>query len=164
MEEKNSLNYYYTIRNAIWATFRKDVMIGGFTYFLGETCAVGYTSLLVYIINYLKDESASLTDGIILICIFGVLMTVGALCKNFFVFSGYQTAIKIRKTLIAAMYSKISRLSMQSLTETNSGKLITIVSGDIQAIERSLAICSIVLAAPFINLIAYTVLIFTSGW
>ena len=63
--------------------------------------------------------------------IFGALMTVGALFKNFFVFQGYNMAIKMRKTLIAAMYSKISRLSMQSLTETNSGKLITIVSGDI---------------------------------
>jgi hypothetical protein len=42
-----------------------------------------------------------------------------------------MTAMKIRKTLVIAMYLKISKLSMKSLTETNSGKLISIVSGDI---------------------------------
>ena len=164
IKEKTPLSQYYAVRNAVWATFRNDIFIGAFSYFMGETCAIGYTSLLIYLINFLKDDTAPITDGIILIAIFGALMTVGALFKNFFVFQGYQTAIKIRKTLIAAMYSKISRLSMQSLTETNSGKLITIVSGDIQAVERSLAISSVVIAAPFVNVVAYSVLVFTSGW
>jgi ABC-type multidrug transport system fused ATPase/permease subunit len=59
---------------------------------------------------------------------------------------------------------KISKLNMKSLTETNSGKLITIVSGDIQSIERPLALVSIFLAAPFINIVAYIVIGFTSGW
>jgi ABC-type multidrug transport system fused ATPase/permease subunit len=75
-----------------------------------------------------------------------------------------MNAVRIRKTLIAAMYSKVSKLSMKSLTETNSGKLITIVSGDIQAIERPLAMIPIVFAAPLINLIAFLVLLFIIGW
>jgi ABC-type multidrug transport system fused ATPase/permease subunit len=151
MTDRTPGAYYYVIRNAVWATFRKDALTGAFAYFMGETCAIGYTSLLIYLINFLKDENATLEEGIILIAIFGTLMSIGALFKNFFVFHGYNMA-------------KISRLSMQSLTETNSGKLITIVSGDIQAIERSLAITTVVIAAPFVNLVAYTVLIFTSGW
>ncbi len=75
-----------------------------------------------------------------------------------------MSAVRIRKTLIAAMYTKVSKLSMKSLTETNSGKLITIVSGDIQAIERPLAMVSIVFATPLINLIAFLVLLFIIGW
>ena len=48
------------------------------------------------------------------------------------------------------MYTKISKLSMKSLTQTNSGKLITIVSGDIQAIERPLGLVasSLVVVLP----------------
>jgi ABC-type multidrug transport system fused ATPase/permease subunit len=72
--------------------------------------------------------------------------------------------MKIRKTLVLAMYLKISKLSMKSLTETNSGKLISIVSGDIQSVERPLALASQVISAPFINLVAYIVLGITSGW
>lgn len=53
---------------------------------------------------------------------------------------------------------------MKSLTETNSGKLITIVSGDIQAIERALGAAPIILAAPFVNIIAYLILGFSAGW
>lgn len=53
---------------------------------------------------------------------------------------------------------------MKSLTQTNSGKLITIISGDIQAIERALGIIAILIASPIINFIAYAVLWVTSGW
>ena len=37
----------------------------------------------------------------------------------------------MRKTLVSAMYDKVSVLSMKSLTETNPGKLITLISADI---------------------------------
>jgi ABC-type transport system involved in cytochrome bd biosynthesis fused ATPase/permease subunit len=66
--------------------------------------------------------------------------------------------------LIAAMYSKISKLSMKSLTQTNSGKLITIVSGEIQSVERMLGLLGTLFASPFINAVAYTVLGITNGW
>lgn len=70
----------------------------------------------------------------------------------------------MRKTLVASMYTKISKLSMKSLTQTNSGKLITIISGEIQAVERPLGIVAMLLASPVVNLIAYAVLWITSGW
>lgn len=60
MKGKSSLEYYYVVRNSVWATFKKDALIGAFSYFMGETCAIGYTSLLIYLINFLKDETASL--------------------------------------------------------------------------------------------------------
>ena len=131
MKENTPLATYYVMRNAVWATFRGNMIFTSFIYFCGESCAIGYTSFLIYLINYLKDETAPLSEGLILLAIFATLMGSGAVFKNYFVFSGYKMAIGIRKTLVAAMYSKVSRLSMQSLTETNSGKLITIVSGDI---------------------------------
>ena len=60
MKDKTPGAYYYVIRNAVWATFRKDALTGAFAYFMAETCAIGYTSLLIYLINYLKDEDATL--------------------------------------------------------------------------------------------------------
>ena len=79
-------------------------------------------------------------------------------------FNGYKTAINIRKVLITGMYEKVTKLSMKSLTETNSGKLITIVNGDIQAIERNLTLAPMVISAPLTNLVAYIVLYYTGGW
>lgn len=49
------------------------------------------------------------------------------------------------------MYDKVANLSTKSLTETNSGKLITIISGDIFMVERAICILPIVPAAPIVT-------------
>jgi len=53
---------------------------------------------------------------------------------------------------------------MKSLTETNSGKLVTMVSGELAAIERPLAIVGTLVAAPLINITAYIILGLTTDW
>jgi len=56
---------------------------------------------------------------------------------------------------VAALYDKVVKLSVKSITETNSGKLISLISADLFAIERGLGLCPIIIAAPFINMVAY---------
>lgn len=68
-------------------------------------------------------------------------------------FLGYKMAIKLRKSVVSAMYDKVAKLSNKSLTETNSGKLITIISGDIFNVERAICIFPILPAAPLITLL-----------
>ena len=106
-------------------------MISAAANLISDLAAVGYTSFIVYLIDYLKDEKAETKDGILLVLAFGSLMITSLVSRNYYVFYGYMVSVRIRKTLIAAMYTKVSKLSMKSLTSTNSGKLITIVSGDI---------------------------------
>lgn len=77
---------------------------------------------------------------------------------------GFRSSVAIRKALTAAMYTKISKLSMRSLTETNSGKLITIVSGDLQQVTGMMHLVSFLIAAPFVNLVAFIVLGTTGPW
>ncbi len=72
---------------------------------------------------------------------------------------GFEIAIKIRRTLVAALYDKIVNLSMKSMTETNSGKLISLISADLFGVERGMALFPAVLAAPFINFFSYYFLI-----
>lgn len=40
-------------------------------------------------------------------------------------------SINIRKALTGALYNKIEKLTIKSLTETDSGKVISIISGDL---------------------------------
>lgn len=47
---------------------------------------------------------------------------------------------------------------MKSMTETNSGKLISLISADLFGVEKGLSFFPILLAAPFINLVAYVFL------
>ena len=59
---------------------------------------------------------------------------------------------------MAALYDKVVNLSMKSMTETNSGKLISLISADLFSVERGLSFFPILLAGPFINLVAYVFL------
>jgi ABC-type multidrug transport system fused ATPase/permease subunit len=66
-----------------------------------------------------------------LAAIFSTLVLVSGTLRNYYVFGGYEMSLKFRKVLVSAMYDKVGLLSMKSLTETNSGKLITLISSDI---------------------------------
>ena len=107
------------------------VFKSAFFCFTGEICAIGFTTSLIFLINYIKDEDAPFSEGVLYLVAFGVLMFTSTYCKNNFIWSGQVNATKMRKCLVASMYSKICKLSMKSLTQTNSGKLITLVSGEI---------------------------------
>ena len=55
---------------------------------------------------------------------------------------------------MSALFSKVVKLSMKSITVTNSGKLISLISADLFLIEKGLAVFPIMFAAPFINIVA----------
>jgi ABC-type transport system involved in cytochrome bd biosynthesis fused ATPase/permease subunit len=61
------------------------------------------------------------------------------------------------------MYHKISKLSTKSLTETNSGKLITIISGDMFNVERITSVFAILIACPFVVLLCLVYVTINSG-
>ena len=75
-----------------------------------------------------------------------------------------MAAVKSRKTLMCLLSEKIGTLSMKSMIETNSGKLISLISSDLFTIERGLCITPMIFAAPFINLSAYAFIGSIVGW
>jgi ABC-type multidrug transport system fused ATPase/permease subunit len=66
--------------------------------------------------------------------------------------------LKLRRTLLGVLYDKISRLSVNSLTQTNSGKLISLISADLFQIERQLGWVVMLAAAPFVNILAWYII------
>jgi len=58
-------------------------------------------------IEYLKDDEAEQSEGIILIVVFALLMFMQALVKNQYFIKGAILSINVRKTLISAMYKKV---------------------------------------------------------
>lgn len=157
-------NHYYAFRNSLFSTFRGDVAVIALSYMMAEMLAVGFTSFIVYVIRYLKDPDAPLRDGIIYIVIFAVMMLSSSLFRNYFFFTAYVWSINMRKAIFASLLQKATRLSMKSMTETNSGKLVTIVNADIQQMERSLSFVPLILVAPLVNVLAYVIIGLQCGW
>lgn len=119
-----------------------------------EGITVSYVYFLFYLISYLKDPEAEYTDGIWLVCVYSSGVFISSVLRNKYIFDGYVMAIKIRKAIVSTMYDKVGKLSTKSMTETNSGKLITIISGDVFSVERAICILPILPAAPIIVLLS----------
>ena len=134
MKNPDKPNHYLPLRNAVFATFGWDLVVAAFYAFLSECCVIGFTTYMIVLIKYLKDPDAEVYMGIIHILAFAAMMIASVAFKNEMQMLGFRNSVAIRKSLTAAIYSKIAKLSMRSLTETNSGKLITIVSGDLQMV------------------------------
>ena len=73
-------------------------------------------------------------------------------------------SINIRKALIAALYDKVIKFSVQSIAETNSGKLISLISADMFQVERGLAFFPIIFSAIPANIFAYFLISEKIGW
>lgn len=119
------------MRGSIWRTFRSDYLLAAFFAFIGQGLVVTYTYFLFYLIRYLVDPSIPAKKGVWLIAVYAAMVFMAAFFNNYQIFNSYVMAVRMRKTLVSAMYDKVSVLSMKSLTETNSGKLITLISADI---------------------------------
>lgn len=142
-----------------------DLFLGVLYALLGEGIYIFVVFFISEIINYIEDPNADYRKGIWLVIVYAVTMFISMLFRNYYYFTTSVLAVKMRKTLLLAMYDKIGKLSIKSLVETNSGKLITLISSDFFSVERGMMMMiSISLAAPFINLICYILLGYIIGW
>ena len=69
----------------------------------------------------------------------------------------------MRKAIVSTMYDKVGNLSSKSLTETNSGKLITIISGDVFNVERAVCLTPILFATPLVTVLCLFYIYWGSG-
>jgi len=130
---------------------------------LSESITVTYTYFLVYLIDYLKDPDQPITRGVWLVVVYSIAVIISTFFRNYYIFLGYNIAVRMRKAIVSAMYDKVGALSMKSLTETNSGKLITIISGDVFNVERAVTMLPIIPASPFVTILCLFYIAWGSG-
>jgi len=120
------------LRWAIWDIIKGRALICIFLTFFAELCVIGYTYFIVYLVEFLQDPDMPLWyEGIMRLAVFSILIMLSIIVRNQFMLLGGIVAIDMRKAIISAMYDKIGSLSVKSLAETNSGKLISLVSSDL---------------------------------
>lgn len=152
------------VKNAVWRTFRTEWLISALFGVIGESTGVFSCFYISFLIKYIRDEDAEVTEGIKHLCIFIATCIVNQVCRSYYVFYGSITAIKMRKTLVDVIFDKVCHLSMKSLIATNSGKLISVISGDLFAAERSLSFAPLILACPIVNILTYILIGLSSHW
>ena len=103
-------------------------------------------------------------EGYKLVAIFVSLMAIAQLCRNRQIHSGLVLSFKIRKVLISFLFDKVIKLSVKSMTETNSGKLISLISADLFHVEKGIGQFAILATTPFVNAWAFYLLFKTISW
>ena len=98
------------------------------------------------------------------VCTLALMIVLSIVFRNYCYLICYNCIISMRKAIIQALFDKVSKLSMKSLAETNSGKLITIVNSDLQQVERPMQATPLLISTPFVNVIAYVIIGIECGW
>lgn len=69
--------------------------------------SVVYSYMLLYLIDFLKDDEAPFNYGLQLAFIFIALIFVSAILRNAYIASGYYMAVRVRSILSSIMYDRI---------------------------------------------------------
>ena len=89
------------------------------------------------LIQWINDDTKDEAQGIWRSILFLTIIFLSITCKNMFVLYARLVAVGINKCVASVLYSKVLRLSQKSLALTSTGKLITLVSGELQTIEKT---------------------------
>jgi ABC-type transport system involved in cytochrome bd biosynthesis fused ATPase/permease subunit len=125
------VNHGQVIRYALMSYLKCDILhviLGGITQ---ELIAIFYTFFISYMIRYVKQTKRDIKEGLIIFAIFFVSQGIGAIVRQRALDNAFKTSNEVKKLLTSLIYNKIEKLSVKSITETNSGKLISLISSDL---------------------------------
>jgi ABC-type multidrug transport system fused ATPase/permease subunit len=141
-----------------------DWLYVAFIAIISECTGIYYAFFIEYLANFIIDKKQPISKGIWLLAIYLFMNFVTIVARNRYIHYGYMTSIRMRRTLCAVMFDKVTALSVESLAKTSSGKLIAMISSDLFALERSFTFASLILVFPVCNLFTFLYVGSRFGW
>jgi len=129
--------------------FKKDILTSLALSSISDLTSILNLYLSSFLLSWLRDEDAPAYQGYIFAFILGFLMFIAGWTRNYYLFIANKTGLNIRKGLSGVIYRKILRFNQKSKASASSGKLVSIVSGELQLVERGLVIIPALVTAPF---------------
>jgi ABC-type multidrug transport system fused ATPase/permease subunit len=85
--------------------------------------------------------------------IFFTMSFFSVLFRQHYIQDGMFASLKLRRILASKMFEKVEKLSMKSLSQCDSGKLVSVISADLSQVERGLGFSPMILGAPAVYVI-----------
>ena len=105
-----------------------------------DIIAVTNLFLTSFFLSWLKDDDSEKYPGYLYALLFSVLMVISSTIRNGYFFISYEVGLAIKKGIGGLLYKKVLRFSQKSRAKATSGKIIAIVSGELQLLERGLVL------------------------
>jgi ABC-type multidrug transport system fused ATPase/permease subunit len=96
----------------------------------------------------MKDEDAVGWHGYLYSMLLGGLLVVSTYARNFFLVNSSIVGVALRKGVTGLIFRKILKFSQKSKAKATSGKLVSLVSGELQLLERGFLVIPTIVVAP----------------
>lgn len=107
--------------------------------------------LFIHWLNTDKDE----LEGAILTFSFILVMFFSVLTLSIYQFYANILAVNTNRGISALLYQKMMKLSHIGLAKVSTGKLVSLVSGELQTLEKSMWYIPYMAVSPIINILCY---------
>ena len=101
---------------AIFETFKSQFFYCSFLAILAESLGVFQAFFISYMIEFIRTPSMPYYWGAIYVLIFFLANVGSVLLRNNYIYLGMVHSIRMRRTLVNHMLSKVGRLTMRSMS------------------------------------------------
>ena len=106
--------------------------------------------LLVHFITQWINGDRDKIVGAIEISVFILIVISSVAIKIPYIFYANKLAVNVNRGISALLYQKVLKLSQISLAKASTGKLVTLVSGDLQTLEKTMWFIPYIFVAPLL--------------
>ena len=104
--------------------------------FLSDASTIVNLELTIYFIKWLVDPHSQGWLGYVFVLVLVLIQLFTSCSRNWYLFKTTELGITIRKGLSRIIFKKILKFSERSRHKASTGKLVFIISGEMQALER----------------------------
>lgn len=149
------MNYKWDIVTMIISTFKWDIIKLLAAGTSGELLNVANIFFVSFFIAWLKQDNPVEWQGFVYIIIIAFINLLALLLRHKFFFIATNTGLNIRKGITGLVFKKVLRFNQKSLAKASTGKIVTIVSGELQVVEVGLILTPYIVIAPISTILAF---------
>ncbi|XP_037037714.1 multidrug resistance-associated protein 4-like isoform X1 [Bradysia coprophila] len=151
---------------AILKTFRKELCVFSGICFFNELIArLGQPLLLGYLLLYFRDNSTiTFEKAIWYSCGLLLFNALQALSTNQFYMTGFHMGMKVRVAVCSVIYRKALRLSQTALGDTAPGKVVNLLSNDVNRFEWVSILINSMWTGPLVSIVVAVLLYMEIGY
>lgn len=158
MESKSdNFDYKNNMLKLVLKTFKWHIALVVMWGMMAELLAVFNLWFTSFFVNWLQGDGDA-WEGYLYALIFCLLFYIVQTFRVNYFFAANYLGINIRKAISGIMYRKALRLSQKSKAISSTGKIVTIVSGELQAIDWGIQMAPYIIIAPVSTVLAFALI------
>jgi ABC-type bacteriocin/lantibiotic exporter with double-glycine peptidase domain len=156
-EGKETFSYENSMLKLVLKTFKKQICIVIIWGLLAELIGVSTLFYSSYFVKWLRDDGEKYL-GYIYGLSFVILVYVMQLFRVNYFLKANILGINIRKAISGIMYKKALRLNQKSKAISSTGKIVTIISGELQMIDWGIQMAPYIVIGPISTMLAFALI------